>query len=177
MLFIQGLWVEYDKSQRSGEKMRQINAIRFLKAPETELTGEIYFHNMTYHNVGKQVKVFAYQDKFRVTERAFVRKQGESYQVIYSNHPEDNFFKPVLTLEKNQYGRIIYNRRDRTWDEGEWYYVRTILNFIHADESAFQTKMFFRKEPDYLFEDLNYLRYCGEYHKRRMVYAGKNHHH
>lgn len=171
MLFIQGFSVYYDKDSRSGEEMRQINAMRFMEAPETELAGEIYFHHG-----GRKAKTFKYRDKERIAYRVYIRKQGEAYQVFYSNHPEDNFFKPVLTLEKNQYGRIVYNMRESTFD-GEWFYIRTTLNFIHADSTAFRRKIFFRKEPDFLLEDLSYLRYCGEYRKRRMTHAGKNHHH
>ncbi len=30
-------------------------------------------------------------------------------------------------------------------------------------------RVHFRKEPDKYFEDMAYLRYCGEYHKERKM--------
>ena len=174
MLFIQEIIIHYDKSQRSGEKMRKINAVRFKEVSNVRpdfSAGEICIckENDTRKPV-KPAKAVPYQEHFRISERVFVHKQDENYQIVYSSRPAQQFFKPVFTLEKNQYGRIIYNWRTSCFDS-YWEYMRIIINFIHADESAYRPKMFFKKEPDFLFEDLNWLRYCGEYHKRRITNA------
>ncbi|MBR1527806.1 MAG: hypothetical protein IJ642_00720 [Oscillospiraceae bacterium] len=174
MLFIQIIHITYTKNSRSGEKMHQINHIRFKEIPALKKdlsAGEICICNNS--NTRTSVNIFPYQENFNASGalgRAFVHKQDENYQIFYSDRPALPFSKPVFTLAKNQYGRIIYNERYVTYDS-EWYYTRTILNFLHADSSAYKTKLFFRKEPDFLFQDLKWLRYCGTYHKRRITNA------
>ena len=141
--------------------MQRINAVRFAPVPEiSNLNGELFVHAG-----GNAKHIFPDADNYHF-DRVLVRRQGEAYQICYTRRPAQQFWKSVFTLEKNQYGRIIYNARATNFD-GDWQYQRMVINFLHADESAFRPKMFFRKEPDYLFQDLDYLFYCGEYHERR----------
>lgn len=157
---------KYDKSQRSGEAMRKINSIRFDSVPEQDIdlsAGEYYFHD----NRCRKAKVLPYTEHFRVSERVYVDKDGESYIITYSPYTTrtgEMRFKPVMTIGNGEYGRIVYNEREATFDS-EWYYIRTTINLYSADISAFRPKIFFRKEPDHLYEDMAYLRYCGDYHK------------
>ncbi len=174
MLFIQEFTVKYDKSHRSGEQMRKINSVQFKEISDVRpdcSAGEICFckENNT-RKPARPAKAVPYQEHFRVSERVFLHKQNENYQIVYSNRPAQQFFKPVFTLGKNQYGRIIYNYRTSSFDS-YWEYFRIVINFIDTEESAYRPKLFFRKEPDFLFEDLVWLRYCGEYHKRRITNA------
>ena len=166
MLFIQMITINYNKDRRSGEKMRKINEVRFKNIPDNDIVlcgNEYYLHDNRY----RKSKVFPYSDHFKVADRVYIDKDGESYTVFYSpytKHTGDRHFKPVMKLKDGEYGRIVYNERAVTFDT-EWYYVRTTINLYSADPSKYRTKMFFRKEADYLFEDMTYLRYCGDYHK------------
>ncbi len=174
MLFIQEFTVKYDKSRRSGEEMRRINDIRFKEISDVRpdfSAGEICFcKGICTRKPVKPAKAVPYQEHLRVSERVFLHKQDENYQIVYAHRPAQQFFKPVFTLGKNQYGRIVYNWRTSTFDS-EWEYYRMIINFLDTEESAYRPKLFFRKEPDFLFEDLAWLRYCGKYHKRRITNA------
>lgn len=166
MLFIQMITIKYDKDRRSGEEMRKINDVRFKIIPENDIVldgNEYYLHD----NRIRKSKVFPYSEHFQVCERAYIDKDGESYIIFYSpytTHTGDRHFKSVMTLKVGEYERIVYNERAVTFD-GEWYYIRTTINLYSADTTKYRTKMFFRKEADHLFEDLTYLRYCGDYHK------------
>ncbi len=166
MLFIQMLTINYEKNSRSGEEMRKINEVRFKSIPDNDIDmcgNEYYLHDNRY----MKSKVFPYSEHFKVSERVYIAKDGENYVIFYSpytTHTGDRHFKPVMTLKDGEYGRIVYNERAVTFD-GEWYYIRTTINLYSADISKYRTKMFFRKEADHLFEDLTYLRYCGDYHK------------
>ena len=163
MLFIQIITIEYDKRERSGENMRKINSIRFESVPVPNIdlsTGEYYLHDNRF----KKARVLPLTERFRITDRIYVSKVNERYHVFYSNRPVEQHFKPVITLNKDEYGRLVYNERAVTFD-GEWYYIRKTINFLSTDESKFRTKLFYRKDADYLFEDMVYLRYCGDYHK------------
>ncbi|HAG14480.1 MAG TPA: hypothetical protein DCG49_11570 [Ruminococcus sp.] len=163
MLFMQVITIKYDKRSRSGENMRRIRAIRFLPIPmqNADLTNGEYF---LYDNRYQKAKVYPFTERFRVTERVFVTKVDETYQVLYSDRPADQHFKAVMMLHHNEYGRVVYHLRETTFD-GEWIYCRTIINFFDTDESKLRTKLFFRKEPDHFFADMAYLRYCGDYGK------------
>ena len=154
MLFIQMITIKYDKDSRSGEEMRKINDIRFRNIPDNDIVlcgNEYYLHDDRY----RKSKVFPYSEHFKVCERLYIDKDGDT---------GDRHFKPVMTLKDGEYGRIVYNEREVTFD-GEWYYIRTTINLYSADTSKYRTKMFFWKEADHLFEDMTYLRYCGDYHK------------
>lgn len=166
MLFIQKITVSYDKRRRSGEEMRKISALRFVPAPaqEPDLSGCAYY---LHDNRFKKASVFPQSEHFKISERVYADPDSENYTIFYSpytSHPAQRYFKPVMTLKDGAYGRIIYNERAVTID-GEWYYIRTTINLYSADAAKYRPKMFFRKEADQLFEDLAYLRYCGDYHK------------
>ena len=166
MLFIQMITIKYDKDRRSGEEMRNINEVRFENIPNNDIVfdgNEYYMHD----NRIRKSKVFPYSEHFKASERVYIEKSDENYIIFYSpytTHTGDRHFKPVMTLKDGEYGRIVYNEREATFDS-EWYYIRTTINLYSTDKSKYRTKMFFRKEADYLFEDLTYLRYCGDYHK------------
>ena len=67
----------------------------------------------------------------------------------------------VLTVGKDEYGRVVFNERGTYEYSGIWYYELNIYNFVNADYSKYSPKLFFRKEPDYEFEDMRKLRYNG----------------
>ena len=166
MLFIQMITINYDKSKRSGDKMRRINDVRFESIPDNDTVpdgNEYYLHDSRF----RKAKAFPYSEHFKVSERVYIDKDGDDYIVYYSPftmHPGDSHFKPVMTVKDGEYGRIAYNGRSVTFD-GEWYYIRTTINLYSEDISKYRTKMFFRKEADHLYEDMAYLRYCGDRHK------------
>ena len=164
MLFIQIITKRYDKDHRSGDNMRRINSVRFVDVPDQVMDlsmGEYYLHD----NCQRKAKVLPLTDCFKIRERVYVSKKDEDcYTVFYSNRPAYQHFNPVMTLNKGEYGRIVYNEREVTFD-GEWFYIRRTINLFYTDISKFRTKLFYRKDADFLFEDMDYLRYCGEYHK------------
>ncbi len=164
MLFIQIITMQYDKSKRSGETMRRINSVRFAPLQNTpaNLTGAEYFlHDDRF----RKPKAFPAEERFSVTYRVFVAKSGDFYHIHYTDRPAHQHFKPVITLSPGEYGRIVYNERAVTFD-GEWYYIRTTINFLSAGKEKYRTKMFCRKNADKLFEDMAYLRYCGDKYRK-----------
>ena len=168
MLFIQIITIKYNKTRRSGEDMRRISSVRFSPVPaEIDVieNGEIYLHDET--NLPRQKeKIFPYTDNFQ-TGRTFVRKDGDKYLIYYSARPADQYPKKVIVLDKNEYGRVVYNDREPTFDS-EWIYKRITINFVYADAADLRPKLFFRKEADFLYEDMGYLRYFGDYHLAKV---------
>ena len=159
MLFCQVIRYSYDKRQRSGDSMRRISDVRFLPVPEpiSGLSEKVYLRHISGQ---KKPVISPVKDRLQVTERVYAEIQGKQFRVIYSHSPAKPFFKPVFTLDTDQYGRIVYSERVVTID-GEWRYIRTTGNLLNAPADSFRSKMFFRKEPDYLFTDMAKLRYCG----------------
>ncbi len=164
MLFIQMITKKYDKSSRSGESMRKINEVRFKRLPDCDISlegCEYFFHDSC------RERAFPYTEHFSVSERVYIDKENDSYIVSYAPYTTrtaHRHFKPVMTLADGEYGRIVYNERAVTYDT-EWYYVRTTINLYNTDSSKLRENIFFRKQADHLFEDMAYLRYCGDYHK------------
>lgn len=161
MLMIQLITKQYDKRSRSGEAMRRLRSIRFERIPALPAgEGEFFLHDNRF----RRARFLSETERCRVSERVFAERAGDAYRVLYSRHPADQHFRQILTLLPGEYGRVIYNERAVTFD-GEWYYIRTTVNFVHAESAQLRENIFCRKEPDQLFEDMAYLRYCGDYHK------------
>ena len=158
MLFIQIITMKYDKKKRSGDTMRRINSVRFIPLPGSTAdlsAGDILLHDSRL----RKARVFPMDERLRISDRVHVLRCGDDFRVVYTRRPEQQFFKPVFTVRNGEYGRLVYNERGVTFD-GEWYYIRTTINFISAGRNAYREKMFFRKETDHLFEDMAYLWYC-----------------
>ncbi|MBP0966297.1 MAG: hypothetical protein J5722_01570 [Oscillospiraceae bacterium] len=83
-----------------------------------------------------------------------------AYRIAYCGKECDGLFREKMLLLPGEYGRVIYNERGAYDYSGIWYYDLTVCNFVNAPYSDYRPKLFFRKEPDHLFEDLRYLRYC-----------------
>ena len=70
----------------------------------------------------------------------------------------DRINETAFILEKNQYGRIIYNNRYVDPDSQRWYYGWHIYNIVSCDIYECNEKMFFEKNPDFVYRQLLDLR-------------------
>ena len=157
MLFIQRIDQIYTKNERYPKYANMRRAERFLPIEyDGEIGGEVLFHS------ANKVKIYGAEafspDKLydaRYGNRIAVTKDGDSYSVLYRG--ADGRYKSKFTLEKGEYGRLMYN--DRIAGEDIWFYHIYIYNFVNADSSAFKSKLFYKKIPDREFTDMKYLRY------------------
>ena len=67
---------------------------------------------------------------------------------------KDGLYETAFVLGKNQYGRIIFNNRYVEPDTQHWRYGWHVYNIINCDFSDRQEKMFFEKNPDYVYKQL-----------------------
>ena len=179
MIFIQQIRIVYQKDVRYANYGHERNHLKFYPVRNLpELNGkEIFVNYISLQQLPGELlfqgewscfftENFFYTGKFQDNwlfsrkNQIAVQKQNQAYQILYTSKEQKSFMKPVFTLEKNQYGRILFNERQATSDS-QWYYILYIVNFLNADAEQYREKLFFRKEPDYLFSDRKYLKYSG----------------
>ena len=186
MLFVQNIILQYQKDVRYANYANQRRSIRFCVLFTTDLEeNEVFVNrvclgqstlNKTFY--GQDAKnIYCYQNitKSYGTEvlyegrfinspfsgRLAVVKEDDSYKIKYCGKHDLGFYSTKMTIGKDEYGRVVFNERGTYEYSGIWYYELNIYNFVNADYSKYSSKMFFKKEPDYEFEDMRKLRYNG----------------
>ena len=186
MLFVQNIILQYQKDVRYANYANQRRSIRFWKLPTTDLEENEVFVNRVclgqstlnktffgqdakniycYQNITKSYGTeVLYEGRFinsPFSGRLAVVKEDDSYKIKYCGKHDLGFYSTKMTIGKDEYGRVVFNERGTYEYSGIWYYELNIYNFVNADYSKYSPKLFFRKEPDYEFEDMRKLRYNG----------------
>ncbi len=113
------------------------------------------------------IRIFKEEDKYRVmfcdenVEWCPTKRRGhnESYNDANSiYYHRDRLNETAFILEKNQYGRILYNNRYVDPDSQMWIYGWHVYNIISCEISECNEKMYFRKAPDHEYSQLIDLR-------------------
>ena len=164
-LFAQFISMRYDndgkitQAQPYSERYRQ-----YGKSIFTEGTRDQY---KNYNELLKFIRIFRDEDRYRIMfcdenvpwcpakRRGHNEAFNDENSVFYRR---DRLNETAFILNRNEYGRIIYNNRYVDVDTQQWYYGRHIYNIINCDISECQEKMFFEKEPDYEYRQLLDLR-------------------
>lgn len=153
-----GYWHETDGLKLYAEKFRKFGDEVF-----TEGKRDTFWN---YHNLIANIRIFKENNIYKIMfcdENFSSRGQklhghNESYMDKKSPFSyTDIIFETAFRLNKNEYGRIIFNERIVEHDTGIWYYILHTYNIINCDKSDFKEKMFFRKNPDYEYKQLKKL--------------------
>ncbi len=113
------------------------------------------------------IRIFKEEDKYRImfcdedVEWCPTKRRGhnEAFNDEESIHyRKDRLYETAFILGENQYGRIIYNNRYVDPDSQNWIYGWHVYNIISCDKSECKEKMFFKKEPDFIYRQLLDLR-------------------
>ncbi len=165
----------YTKAVRFGNFANSRRALKFLPAEfdKSDITDEILFHKAEAFQspdglrVNKSaVKIYGeaalFDGKFSefFGKRVFVKRAANGYEILYTDKIQRGFIKSKFTLKNGESGRIIYNDR-RGGAECPWIYYLVTWNFVCADKESFKPKIFYIKQPDFVFDDLKRLRYNG----------------
>jgi len=178
MLFVQSIDLEYTKAVRYGNFANARRSLKFLPVEfdKSDITDEILFDVVRlfqspegiierYHKVRQLGENALFDGKFTnfFGYRVFIRRaeNGSGYDILYTNR-KSHGVKSKFTLSEGMSGRIIYNERHSYDESSVWYYHLTTFNFVCADKDSFKPKIFFRKEPDFIFNDMKPLRYNGQ---------------
>ena len=187
MLFVQNIVLSYQKDVRYANYANQRRSIRFWELPTMDLEENEVFVNRVCLGQSTLNKTFYGQDEKNIhcyrnmtksygaevfyngrfinnspfSGRLAVVKDDDSYQIKYCGKNDLGFYSTKMTIGKDEYGRVIFNERGTYEYSGIWYYELNIYNFVNADYSKYNPKLFFKKEPDYEFEDMRKLRYNG----------------
>lgn len=177
MLFVQEIDLVYTKAVRYGNFANARKAVRFLPVEfdKSGITDEILFNKVGLFQSPEgmreqrnKVKLLGenalFMGKFasdHFGERIFVKRAENGYEILYTDKKQRGYIKSKFTLTNGKSGRIVYNDRSGFWDCPVWHYYLITFNFICADKEDFKPKIFFRKEPDFVFNDMKELRYNG----------------
>lgn len=176
MLFVQEIDLVYTKAVRYGNFANARKAVKFLPVEfnKADITDEILFNKvglfqspegMERHSKTKILGEKAlFTGKFapdHFGERIFVKRAENGYEILYTDKKQRGRIKSKFTLTEGKSGRIVYNDRSSFWDCPVWHYYLITFNFVCADKTNFEPKIFFRKEPDFMFNDMKNLYYSG----------------
>ncbi len=166
----------YTKAVRFGNFANSRRALKFLPAEfdKSDITDKILFHKAEAFQsrdglrVNKSaVKIYGdaalFDGKFSefFGKRVFVKRAENGYEILYTDKIQRGFIKSKFTLENGESGRIVYNDR-LGGGECPWIYFLVTWNFVCADKESFKPKIFYIKQPDFVFKDLKPLRYSGQ---------------
>lgn len=176
MLFVQQIILEYTKAVRNANAANVRRSVRFLPVgfDKADITDEILFNKVNLfqspdgmHGPYSKTKILGEKALFTgkfppefFGERIFVKRAENGYEILYTDKKSRGWIKSKFTLTEGKSGRIVYNDRSGGW-ECPWLYYLITFNFVCADKSAFKPKIFFIKEPDFVFTDMKPLRYNG----------------
>ena len=174
MLFVQCITLRYMKDVRYANYADQRKTVKFMKLPDVKPEeNEIIFSDVLLYPTAAKMNCYRnslkslgndsfYENWFNnapFSDRLAVLKDNNIFRIKYCGKSDSGFYKTKIILDTCEYGRIIFNER-RAYHTGMWYYDLIIYNFVNAPYSSFNSKIFFRKEPDHEFTDMHYLRYC-----------------
>ncbi len=177
MLFVQEIVLVYTKAVRYGNFANARRAVKFLPVEfdNADISDEILFNKaelfQSPEGIREQrskVKILGenalFTGKFAADffgERIFVKRAENGYEILYTDKKQRGWIKSKFTLTNGKSGRIVYNDRSSFWDCQVWNYYLITFNFVCADKADFKPKIFFRKEPDFVFTDMKELCYSG----------------
>ena len=177
MLFIQEIVLVYTKAVRYGNFANERKSVKFLPVEfdKADITDEIIFNRVSLFQSPDGIR--EQQNKTRILgekalftgkfapdhfgERVFVKRAENGYEILYTDKKQRGYIKSKFTLTEGKSGRIVYNDRSSEWDCPVWNYYLVTYNFVCEDKSEFRSKIFFRKDTDFVFTDMKELRYNG----------------
>lgn len=175
MLFVQELTLRYQKDVRYANFANQRKSVRFWELPESPPEeNEIFFQKIFMWQTPEKLACYQNQLKAYGTEGFFgggfnntpfsgrigVIKEENNYRIQYCDKKNLGFYTTRFLLKLEEYGRMIFNERGAFDYTGIWYYDLITYNFINTSYDNYRKNLFFRKEPDHEFKDMQYLRYC-----------------
>lgn len=172
ILFIQEVSIFYHKDVRYPKYAQMRNSKKFdiLKLDSNiNLDCEVLLQQLSYMQDTKHMQlqreyfktyndeIFGIYTKQKYIHNIrIIKNDDNSYTINYCNNCSNGYKQ--FKIYPNEYGRITYNERYVHCYTGIWYYGLHTYNFINCDKSKFKEKMFFRKNPDYEYSNLKYLR-------------------
>ena len=177
MLFVQEIVLVYTKAVRNANSANIRRSVSFLPVEfdKADITDEILFNKVGLFQSPDGIreqrnKTWVLGEKALFTgkfapdhfgERVFVKRAENGYEILYTDKKQRGYIKSKFTLTEGKSGRIVYNDRSSDWDCPVWNYYLITFNFVCADKENFKPKIFFRKDPDFSFNDMKALRYNG----------------
>lgn len=177
MLFVQEIHLYWEKSVNYASFANARRAVKFF--PVTfdinNISEEILFNRVLAKQTEDKLIVLSektsvlgesafFSGKFNsdlFDRRIYVKHADGGYEICYTSNEQRGFLKTAFSLTNGQNGRLVYNHRSSDSDNPSWIYNLKTFNFVCNGKDAFKPKLFYIKQPDFLFDDLKMLGYCG----------------
>ncbi len=86
------------------------------------------------------------------------RGHNKDFQNIHSAfYGKDLCNEIAFTLQENQYGRILYQKRFTDVDTGGWYYCLFVYNFLYTNQKNIPKQILTSRKPDMIYKKLGDL--------------------
>ncbi len=104
----------------------------------------------------------SYEVTFFYDERRGGQPIRQGHNKDYHNmdsllYRHDILNETAFSLKRGQYGRIIWNERQKDYDTGEWYYQMHVSNLLHYPEKKLKTDIFLTRRPDFEYKQMAVL--------------------
>jgi hypothetical protein len=179
-IYIQSIITSWDKEYRGGEKAAIRNGIPdsfelpidvFVRPNEDK----VFIHEVRsfwYNDFMTTGKVYPIESSEVKLQGVLIKTSKENIQVYfkYSVHDcgkpyrsrYDNtgtltmLEEKAFTLNKNEYGRVVFNGRYTDLDSGNWWYEKKVYNIIDLDKA--KKDIFIRNNPLKVYEQMAVLK-------------------
>ena len=168
MLFVQSIILQYGTETRFPSYANERRKIRFFPVKYGSIPDnaevlvdshrvyqsvvKLHFGSADTHTLGKEIFEANNWYNLPVDNVVKVIRNDDGYELIYRSYD-----KKLFCLKKGQYGRVMYNYRRVYRETRRWIYTVCILNYLNEDRNKFREKIFFRKTPDFEFNDMKIL--------------------
>lgn len=166
MLVLQRLMTEWTKRSRGGSGAAVRNAVpQSLLLPPLAVKGDTVVHEARFlendsfrcRDELKEVDLgvswqLGAMTLFRQCDQVVVKF---AYMMATTGAPE-RLSHEAFTLQPGEWGRLLYNGRFSSWDDGEWWYRKDVFNVAYAE--SLDRRIFLDTTPNYTVSEMARLR-------------------
>lgn len=145
---------------RFWQRERAFQALQMREAYHFQCCSSALELNLT--NLSVQLEGDRYAVTFFYDERRSGQPVRRGHNQDYWNERSAFCCRDVLnetafSLERGQYGRVLWNERDLDQDTGAWHYRLHIVNFLYDSGKTPKPDAFLTRGPDHVYQQMAVL--------------------
>ena len=144
----------FSRKQVSAEiarRQREMGRVQFLAYPDHL---NLNLTNLSFRPLEESWEIVFRWDEQR-SGLPYRRGRNQDY-----NNPDSRLYRKdclnetAFVLAPGQTGRLIWNERDRGYDDGIWFYRLNVCNVAALPGREFPPEVFLLREPDFVYRQL-----------------------
>ena len=113
--------------------------------------------NLSIQSDAENYEVTFFYDEHRSGEPVRQGHNKDYHNIDSLLYRHDILNEAAFSLERGQYGRVIWNERKINYDTGEWYYQWHIINLLHYQGKMPKKDIFLTSKPDFEYKQMAVL--------------------